>query len=442
MNRLKNSQSPYLLQHAENPVDWYPWCDEAFQKAKELDKPVFLSIGYSSCHWCHVMAHESFEDPEIAELINETFISVKVDREERPDLDKIYMISAQLISGRSGWPLTVFLTPDKEPFFAGTYIPKENRFGMMGLRELIPRVNEAWREKRDEIENDAERLSLALKNVSAGSGKMELPPDILEECFNILNENADDVNGGFGSAPKFPLTHQLNFLLRFWKRNGSARAESLIKNTLNALMKGGLRDHLGGGFHRYSTDSEWVVPHFEKMLYDQALIAFTFIEAFQAFIVPEYKEVCIEIFDYVMTHLASEEGGFYSSEDADSEGVEGRFYVWQFEEIKNRLKEDEFEYFINAFSILKEGNFNDESTRSPSGSNILHLRKSIQELSEQYGIKEDKLKQILYSSKMKLLWFVTATTTSRGFAVAQKMFTTSLVSLIDGRTLMGKPFLR
>ncbi|MDD3626846.1 MAG: thioredoxin domain-containing protein, partial [bacterium] len=373
MNRLKNSQSPYLLQHAENPVDWYPWCDEAFQKAKELDKPVFLSIGYSSCHWCHVMAHESFEDPEIAELINETFISVKVDREERPDLDKIYMISAQLISGHSGWPLTVFLTPDKEPFFAGTYIPKENRFGMMGLRELIPRVNEAWREKRDEIENDAERLSLALKNVSAGTGKMELPPDILEECFNILNENADDVNGGFGSAPKFPLTHQLNFLLRFWKRNGSARAESLIKNTLNALMKGGLRDHLGGGFHRYSTDSEWVVPHFEKMLYDQALIAFTFIEAFQAFIVPEYKEVCIEIFDYIMTHLASEEGGFYSSEDADSEGVEGRFYVWQFEEIKNRLKEEEFEYFINAFSILKEGNFNDESTRSPSGSNILHL---------------------------------------------------------------------
>ncbi|HDS09667.1 MAG TPA: thioredoxin domain-containing protein, partial [Firmicutes bacterium] len=402
MNRLQHSRSPYLLQHANNPVDWYPWSEEAFKKAKSENKPVFLSIGYASCHWCHVMAHESFEDPEIAELINDIFIPVKVDREERPDLDKIYLMTAQLISGNAGWPLTVFLTPDKEPFFAGTYIPKENKYGRIGLRELLPGIKHAWLERRDEIENDAERVVSALKTISSAKTKTMLSQDILEDCFNLLNESADNENGGFGTAPKFPLTIQLNFLLRFLFRTDNRRAGELVKNTLNALILGGIRDHLGGGFHRYSTDKEWVVPHFEKMLYDQGLIAVTFIEAFQVFQNQEFMEIAKEIFDYVLRDLTSEAGGFYSGEDADSEGMEGKFYLWTSGEISNALPGELNDYFSNAFGIINEGNYRQEPPGSNTGLNILHLRKDLKELSEQYGINESSLKLILKDAKMNL----------------------------------------
>lgn len=323
-NRLVFEKSPYLLQHAANPVDWHPWGEEAFQKAKDADKPVFLSIGYSTCHWCHVMEHESFEDPQLAALLNEVFIPIKVDREERPDIDQIYMSVCQALTGAGGWPLTIILTPEKEPFFAGTYFPKESRFQRIGLMELIPNLSELWKKKRGELLESADKIVNYLKqNSSPAAGELNKP--ILDKAYQQLSDRFDGVQGGFGSAPKFPSVHNLIFLLRYWHRTGENHALEMVETTLKKMRLGGIFDQIGFGFHRYSTDPYWLVPHFEKMLYDQAMLVMAYVEAFQATGKEEYAQTAREILTYVLRDMTSPEGGFYSAEDADSEGEEVYF---------------------------------------------------------------------------------------------------------------------
>ncbi|HKQ33659.1 MAG TPA: thioredoxin domain-containing protein, partial [Thermodesulfobacteriota bacterium] len=285
-NRLKDEKSPYLLQHADNPVDWYPWGEEAFEKAAREDKPILLSIGYSTCHWCHVMEHESFEDPEVAGLMNDTFVSIKVDREERPDIDNVYMTVCQLLSkGGCGWPLNIIMTPDRKPFYAGTYIPKETRFGRIGMVELVPKIKDAWENRRDDVLKSADSITAAVKkatDLSVVSEGSDLTPATLTLGYNQLLGRFDETNGGFGTAPKFPTPHNLLFLLRYWKRTGDEQALRMVEATLDGMRKGGVYDHVGYGFHRYSTDPKWFLPHFEKMLYDQAMLAMVFTEAYQA----------------------------------------------------------------------------------------------------------------------------------------------------------------
>ncbi len=352
-NRLVNEKSPYLRQHADNPVQWYPWSDEAFEAAQKQNKPVFLSIGYSTCHWCHVMEKESFSDEEVAGLMNELFIAIKVDREERPDIDSFYMDVCQLLSGSGGWPLTVIMTPEKKPFFAGTYFPKESRFGFMGLKELLSRVGEAWRESHSEILSSAEKIRAAMKR-PAPSQTPDLPPDILERTLAQLADHFDQENGGFGTAPKFPTPHHLTFLLRWAKRTRDEKPLEMVEKTLQAMPRGGIYDHLGFGFHRYSTDARWLVPHFEKMLYDQALLTMAYTEAYALTANEEYRQTAEEIITYVLRDMTSEEGGFFAAEDADSDGEEGKFYLWQLDEIRKTLTPAEAELAIRAFDIRPE----------------------------------------------------------------------------------------
>jgi hypothetical protein len=338
MNRLQHEKSPYLLQHAGNPVDWYPWGEEAFDAARRENKPVFLSIGYSTCHWCHVMAHESFEDPEVAAALNQVFVAVKVDREERPDVDELYMTACQLLTGQGGWPLTVFLTPEGKPFFASTYIPKERRYGMSGLLELIPRVGELWRTQAERVEGSAEQILTALRQAAEPGQAGESPgPAVLGQAFQDLAGRFDREQGGFGGAPKFPAAHTLSFLLT--RREPEALA--MVEKTLQAMRAGGIYDQVGLGFHRYATDARWRVPHYEKMLYDQALLALAYTEAWQLTGRPLYRRTAAETFAYVLHELTSPEGAFYSAEDADSEGEEGRFYRWTREELSSLLEEGE-----------------------------------------------------------------------------------------------------
>ncbi len=384
-NHLLNEKSPYLLQHVKNPVDWYPWTDQAFFKAKQENKPIFLSIGYSTCHWCHVMAHESFEDEEVADLMNDGFVSIKVDREERPDIDKIYMTACQMMTGSGGWPLTIIMTPDKKPFFAGTYFPKQTRFGRIGLIDLIKRIKDLWANQRNEIMNSADKITFSLQNIDQESPGEKFSENTLKKAYQQLSIQFDSVNGGFGDRPKFPTPHNLIFLLRYWKRTGDEKALEMVETTLQAMRKGGIYDHIGFGFHRYSTDSIWFVPHFEKMLYDQALIAMAYIEAYQATKNDLYKKTAQEIFSYVLRDMTSSEGGFYSAEDADSEGEEGKFYVWSKEEIKQILKKDELDLAIKIFNIEASGNYLEEVSGKKIGKNILHLRtlpdiKSLEEI--------------------------------------------------------------
>jgi uncharacterized protein YyaL (SSP411 family) len=379
-NRLINEKSPYLLQHAHNPVDWYAWGPEAFEKARKENKPIFLSIGYSTCHWCHVMAHESFEDPEVARLMNEVFVCIKVDREERPDIDNIYMRVCQMMTGSGGWPLTIFMTPDKKPFFAGTYIPKESRFGRLGMLKLIPSIKEVWQTKHDEILKSADQITAGLNQLSANSMGTELDESTLRTAYAQLASRFDEQYGGFGSSPKFPSPQNLLFLLRYWQSTDDEKALRMVEKTLQSMRNGGMYDHIGFGFHRYSTDSRWLVPHFEKMLYDQAMLAMAYIEAYQATAKMEYGKTAKEIFSYVLSDMTDTGGGFYSAEDADSEGVEGKFYVWTEEEVRQILKGEEADLIINVFNIEKTGNFKEEATAESTGANILHLEKPLTEI--------------------------------------------------------------
>lgn len=356
-NHLISEKSPYLQQHVHNPVDWYPWGGEAFRRAAEENKPVFVSIGYATCHWCHVMARESFEDPEVANLLNANFIAVKVDREERPDIDSIYLAVCQQMTGQGGWPLTVILTPDKKPFFAGTYFPKSSRAGMIGLIDLLVRVSVHWKEKRDDLEVFADQVTTSLLSAARHSPAGIADKELLDAGFHELEARFDAKNGGFGAAPKFPTPSTILFLLRFWKRTGSSPALHMAKVTLDAMRKGGIHDHLGGGFHRYSTDPHWRVPHFEKMLYDQALLLMAYTEAFLATKNTEYRKTAEEIITYVLRDLSSPEGAFISAEDADSGDGEGAFYIWDQEEFDRLLGSRDGEIAARHFGQSHGPNF-------------------------------------------------------------------------------------
>jgi uncharacterized protein YyaL (SSP411 family) len=394
VNNLIREKSPYLIQHANNPVDWYPWCEEAFRKAIKEDRPIFLSIGYSTCHWCHVMAKESFEDKEIAELMNDFFVSIKVDREERPDIDSIYLKVCQLMNGSGGWPLNIIMTPDKKPFFATTYIPKESKFGRIGIKELISRIRTMWNDRRDELNSSAENIILSLKRKGIETetkSKDDLGKSTLDEAFVNLSSMFDELHGGFGTIPKFPTPHNLSFLLRYWRRTGISEALRIVEKTLEAMRLGGIYDHIGFGFHRYSTDRMWLVPHFEKMLYDQALLIIIYLEAYQVTKKKEYLEIVKDTIDYVLSDMTDPEGGFYSAENSESEGEEGKFYLWTKEEIEKSLSQKDAELAKKIFKIEKEGNFYDESTRRKTGKNIIHLEDTLHQIASKLNISLEDL---------------------------------------------------
>ncbi|MFN2502457.1 MAG: thioredoxin domain-containing protein [Pyrinomonadaceae bacterium] len=357
-NRLINESSPYLLQHAHNPVDWYPWGAEAFEQAKAEDKPVLVSIGYSACHWCHVMEHESFEDEVTAAIMNENFVNIKVDMEERPDVDQIYMNFVQLTTGRGGWPMNVFLTSDKRPFYGGTYFPPSPRYGMLSWPQILMSISEAYRERRDELENSANDIVGELRRLSisdAPSGS--LTTELLDSAFANFSRTFDQANGGFGGAPKFPPAMSLEFLLRYHQRTGDERALAIVRHTCDKIARGGIYDQLGGGFHRYSVDAVWLVPHFEKMLYDNAQLIRLYLHVFQVTGDEFYRRIAVETLEYVRREMTDASGGFYSTQDADSEGEEGKFFVWTPEEIVDGLGEDEARIFNFYYDLSEKGNF-------------------------------------------------------------------------------------
>ncbi len=408
-NHLITEKSPYLLQHADNPVAWYPWGDEAFEKARREDKPIFLSIGYSTCHWCHVMEHESFEDADVARRMNEVFVSIKVDREERPDIDHLYMTICQAMTGRGGWPLTVVMTPDKKPFFAGTYFPKESRPGIVGMLDLITALERVWKKERDKVSRQAKNLLKIFEDYSEPTPKEELGKEYLKKAYDTLLADFDHTFGGFGQAPKFPQPSYLLFLLRYWKRSGEPEALNMVEKTLQSMRQGGLYDHIGFGFHRYSTDTQWLVPHFEKMLYDQALLAMAYTEAYQATGRSIYLETVREIFNYTIREMKDPAGGFYSAEDADSEGVEGKFYLWSKNEIYQLFPEEEAAIICRLFGIKKEGNFFDpahelvsEGERTVAGANILHFKKPLSEIAGELKLAEPELEKIVEKARQHL----------------------------------------
>lgn len=401
-NRLISEKSPYLLQHAHNPVDWYPWGEEAFNQAKRRDKPIFLSVGYSTCHWCHVMERESFENPRVATLMNEAFVSIKVDREERPDVDDLYMTVCQMMTGSSGWPLTIIMTPDKQPFFAATYVPRESQLGQVGLLDLIPQIRDLWRKKRERLTRAATEVRAALEEAALATPGADLDEGALELTFDQLAGMFDEEHGGFGSAPKFPTAHHLVFLLRYWLRTANERALRMGETTLRAMRRGGVFDHIGLGFHRYSTDSRWLLPHFEKMLYDQALLTLAYTEAAQATRREEYAETAREILVYVLRDLTDPAGGFYSAEDADSEGEEGKFYTWSEQEIRNTLPEKEAQAVLRAFAFEPDGNFAEQATGKRTGRNIPHLKRPLALEADALSMSEKDLRILWERARQKL----------------------------------------
>jgi uncharacterized protein len=394
-NRLIHQKSPYLLQHAHNPVDWYPWGEEAFQAAKNQDKPIFLSIGYATCHWCHVMERESFENVEVAQLMNLSFINIKVDREELPDVDSLYMEFAQsMMAGAAGWPLNVLLTPDLEPFFAATYLPAYSSHGLMGLTDLIERIKELWSsEERNKILNQAEKIVELFSHNVHTKGE-ELPgAEQITTLVELLYKMADPVYGGIKGAPKFPIGYQYSFLMRYYKETKDNRALFLVDRTLDMMHRGGIYDHLGGGFSRYSVDEKWLVPHFEKMLYDNAILAQSYLEAWQLTRRPLYRQVCEEICQYILRDMTHPEGGFYSAEDADSEGHEGFFYTWPYEKAMEVLG-NEGNLFCEFYDITPKGNF--------EGRNILHTPFSLEEFAARHQLNEEDLRHTFQIQKHKL----------------------------------------
>ncbi|MFQ5614588.1 MAG: thioredoxin domain-containing protein [Anaerolineae bacterium] len=391
-NRLIDETSPYLLQHAYNPVDWFPWGEEALQKARAEDKPIFLSIGYSACHWCHVMEHESFEDEETARLMNRLYVNIKVDREERPDLDSIYMEAVQAMTGHGGWPMSVFLTPDGFPFYGGTYFPPTPRHGMPSFRQVLAGVEQAYRDQRDRIEaqqaRGVQRQTLPLSRSDL------LDPAVPELALPALNQQFDRTHGGFGGAPKFPQPMTLDFLLRAYHRNQRPELLQMAELTLTRMARGGIYDHVGGGFHRYSVDERWLAPHFEKMLYDNALLARLYLHAYQLTCRPRYRQVVEETLDYVAREMTHPNGGFYSTQDADSEGEEGKFYLWTVEEVRQVLGDAEGEIFCGFYDVAPGGNF--------EGKSILNIPREPEQFAQELGLDLPELQAQLGRNRQAL----------------------------------------
>ncbi|MEM0155929.1 MAG: thioredoxin domain-containing protein [Thermoplasmataceae archaeon] len=401
-NRLIHERSPYLLQHAHNPVDWYPWSGEAFKRAQNEDKPVFLSIGYSTCHWCHVMERESFEDEDVAEAMNRNFVCIKVDREERPDIDNFYMTASQMLTGSGGWPLNVIVTPDRKPLFAMTYIPRNSRGDRMGIIDLSNAIGELWKNNRKELVEKGEEIVSRLEKQPASAPGNLVDERFLNESFNELKDNYDVENGGFGIAPKFPTPHYMLFLIRYFLRTGERKALEMVEMTMRKMSLGGIYDQIGDGFHRYSTDAGWFLPHFEKMLYDQGMIMTVLAELYRVTHDSFYSDLISRIHDFLLRDLHSKSGGFYSAIDADSEGVEGKYYTWTLGEILKFLGDEDGRYYARLFNANSEGNFHDEATGRHTGRNVLYLDKELAEISEEEGISEDELKGRIESARKKL----------------------------------------
>ncbi|QDU58561.1 thioredoxin domain-containing protein [Aeoliella mucimassa] len=397
-NKLADETSPYLLQHKNNPVDWYPWGPEALERSRAEQKPIFLSIGYSSCHWCHVMEHESFENPQIAQWMNEKFVCVKVDREERPDLDQIYMSAVQFMTGHGGWPMSVFLTPDLKPFYGGTYWPPTASRGMPGFNQVLMAVDDAWTNRRDQALAGAEQLTAEIEQITrkgVEGASVPLSGDLLNAAAHSLERMFDPIHGGFGEAPKFPHPFELQLLLRWSQRTNNQRWNDLVLLSLDRMAAGGIYDHLAGGFARYSVDARWLVPHFEKMLYDNALLSVVYLEAYLATGKPNYRQTVVETLDYLLRDMNDPDGGFYSAEDADSEGVEGKFYVWTVKQIRDILGGEAADLFCKVYDVTETGNF--------EGQNILNLPKTIAQQAALLGRDEQSLVDELAESRAKLL---------------------------------------
>ena len=397
-NKLINETSPYLLQHTHNPVDWYPWGPEALERARAEDKPILLSIGYSACHWCHVMEHESFENEEIARIMNENFVCIKVDREERPDLDSIYMNAVQMMTGHGGWPMTMFLTPDLKPFYGGTYYPPADRQGMPGFPRVLLTIADSYENRRQDILSSADAITGELRKMNRFHATDEmLTTEVLNQAFSALASSFDRVNGGFGHAPKFPPSMALMFFLRYWKRTNSQSALEMAELTLEKMAGGGMYDHLGGGFARYSVDAHWLVPHFEKMLYDNALLARIYLYAYQATDKQFYRRVAEEILEYIMRDMTDRTGGFYSAEDADSEGEEGKFYVWTKQEVIDVLGEEDGQLFSDYYDVTEQGNFE-------HGKSILNTPVKMEQVARDKGIALEEFSRRMEAARRKLFY--------------------------------------
>jgi len=394
-NRLARETSPYLLQHAHNPVDWYPWGPEAFEAARSGDKPVLLSIGYSACHWCHVMEHESFEDEQTARVMNELFVSIKVDREERPDLDEIYMSCVQMLTGHGGWPMTMFLTPEGEPFYGGTYYPPEDRHGLPSFRRVLAAVAEAYRERRGDVQSTARRLIDGLKRLDSGApSEQPIDASLVERAADALSAACDSRFGGIGRAPKFPNTMVFSLFLRAFHASGRRNFLDMTLHTLRSMAEGGIYDHLGGGFHRYSVDERWLVPHFEKMLYDNAQLVTLYLDAYRASGDELFRDVARDVLRYVTREMVSPEGGFYSTQDADSEGVEGKFFVWERAEVMRTLGEAAGEIFCRVYDVTDEGNFEHR--------NILHVTLSEEQAAKMFRKEPAEIRRLLADARRRL----------------------------------------
>ncbi len=397
-NRLAAESSPYLLQHKDNPVDWYPWGPEAFARAKAEDKPVFLSIGYSTCHWCHVMEHESFETKRVAEALNRDFVSIKVDREERPDVDDIYMQAVQMMTGSGGWPLSLFLTPDGRPFYGGTYFPPTSRWGRPGFLQILAAIADAWKTRRDELETSAGEMLAHLEAGAAAAlraGAKELPPDLLDTAAAALSRQFDPVEGGFGGAPKFPPSMRLELLIRRWLRAGDPEARAMVEKTLDRMAAGGMYDQVGGGFHRYSVDARWLVPHFEKMLYDNAMLARVYVLAHRAFGAADYARVARETLDYLLAEMTPPGGGFFAAQDADSGGEEGTFYVWNPKSLAEAVGDDAAPIVAARFGVTAAGNFE-------GGETVLSVVRTLAQLAAEFGRPEAEIARLLAEARGRM----------------------------------------